>query len=104
MMNVSSEDKMKVLGVLYPRLFEALAGCTEDGEVTGDDVVDFFAMAIGALLDNDSNLTTPQQLRLGVATAAKRAEVWTKEFRKVQDATGTSWLSTVINEPAGEPH
>jgi hypothetical protein len=103
-MNVSSEDKMRVLGVLYPRLFEALAGCTEDGEVTGDDVVDFFAMAIGALLDNDSNLKTPRDLRLGADVVAKRTEVWAKEFRRVQDQSGVSWLSTVINPPAGELH
>jgi hypothetical protein len=96
-MNVTTEYKTQVLGMLYPQLFEALAGGAEDGNVTADDIMDFFGLGIAAVLDNDSHLKTESQLQHGVLTAALRIEQRTKEFRTMQNQAGVSWLSLKVS-------
>jgi hypothetical protein len=97
-MNVKTEYKAQVLGMLYPQLFDALARGAEGGEVTADDIIDFFGMGIAAILDNDSHLTTPRHLRIGADTAAVRIEERAMEFRAMQEAAGVSWLSLKLAE------
>ena len=65
--------------------------------MTADDIMDFFAIAIAALLDNDSNLTTPRHLlRIGAETAAKHIERRAKKFRAMQGQAGISWFSLAM--------
>ena len=95
-MNVTTDYKAQVLGILYPQLLSALAAGAQGGDVTGDDMVDFFALAIAAFIDHDTNLTTPKHLRLAADTAAIRIEQRAKEFRAMQRQAGISWLAVIL--------
>jgi len=95
-MKVPIDYKMQMMLTMMPTVFDALAGGAEDGDVTADDVVDFFAMSVAAIIDNDTRLKTPRDLRMGAETVAKRMEGWAKEFRKGQDETGVSWLTVAM--------
>ena len=97
-MNVKTDYKVQVLGMLYPQLFSALAAGAEDGDVTADDIIDFFGMGIAAILDNDSYLKTLRDLQHGATTAALRIEQRAKEFRAMQDQAGISWLSLKLEQ------
>lgn len=103
-MNVSTDYKAEVLGMLYPQLLSALAAGAKDGDVTGDDMVDFFALAIAAFIDHDTNLTTPKHLRLAADTAAIRIEQRAKEFRAMQKEAGISWLTLKLEQAGMAPN
>jgi hypothetical protein len=103
-MNVSTDYKAEVLGMLYPQLLAALAAGAEDGDVTGDDMVDFFALAIAAFIDHDTNLTTAKHLRLAADTAAIRIEQRAKEFREMQKEAGISWLTLKLEQAGMAPN
>ena len=96
-MNIETMDKVAVLKVVINPVMDQLAAMVPEGqEVSADDLVDFFSLGIAAILDNDSPLRTPRDLRLGSETAAKLIERRAKEFRAMQDQAGASWLSVAM--------
>lgn len=103
-MNVTTEYKAEVLGMLYPQLLSTLAAGAQGGDVTGDDMIDFFALAIAAFIDHDTNLTTAKHLRLAADTAAIRIEQRAKEFRAMQKEAGISWLTLKLEQAGMAPN
>jgi len=102
-MKVPSDYKLQILGVVLESLMPSLAAASDGAEVSADDVLGVFALGIAAVLDNDTNLRTPRDLRLGAETAAKLIERRAKEFRAMQEQAGMSWLSyTMMKAEAGD--
>lgn len=97
-MNVPTEYKSQMLTAMVPTVVMTLSGGAQGGEATADDIIDFFAMAIASVLDNDSYLTTPRHLRIGAETAAKHIERRAREFRAMQTAMGSSWFSLAMDQ------
>lgn len=95
-LNVPTEYKSQMLQAMVPTAVIMLAQGAEGGEATADDIIDFFAMAIASVIDNDSYLTTPRHLRIGAETAAKHIERRAREFRAMQTAMGTSWFELAM--------
>jgi hypothetical protein len=104
MMSVTTEYKAAVLGMLYPQLLSTLAAGAQGGDVTGDDMIDFFALAIAAFIDHDTNLTTAKHLRLAADTAAIHIERRAKEFRAMQKEAGISWLTLKLEQAGMAPN
>ena len=75
-----------------------------------DDVMDFYALAIGALLDADDHLHTEQDFHLGALTAANHIKSRAIQMRASHDAHGRSFYEAVtakideICEQSERPH
>lgn len=75
-----------------------------------DDVLDFYALAIGALLDADTHLATEEDFHLGALTAANRIKSRAIQMRASHDAHGRSFyevITTKIDEiisQSNHPH
>lgn len=97
-MNVPTEYKSTMLTSFVPAVCHTLVAGAENGDATADDIIDFFAMAIASVLDNDSHLTSPRHLRIAAETAAKHIERRAREFRAMQTAMGTSWFELAMQQ------
>jgi hypothetical protein len=84
----SYEDKLELVRKLVVQTADGLAEKAPDGQLTADDMVDVWAMTLGALVANDSNLKTPRDFRLASETIAGRINKHAKEFRNLQDEEG----------------
>src|SRR4051812_44258981 len=82
---VSFEDKVVLFRALLGQLADALASKSADNAFTADDYLDFLSLAAGAMLANDTNLTTPRAFRLGAEVFAKKVEGYAKGLRKAQE-------------------
>jgi hypothetical protein len=105
-MKVADDEKVLLYREAMPALMQHIAALAPDGELSADDLVDFFAMSIASILDNDSHLKTPQDLRKGAEVATKHIIRWTRWLREVQAETGISLLATTIGARASgeDPH
>ncbi|UYY57103.1 hypothetical protein [Sphingomonas sp. S2-65] len=84
----SYEDKFELVRKLVVQTADGLAEKAPGRKLTADDMVDVWAMALGALVANDSNLKTPRDFRLTAETVAAHINKHAKEFRKLQDEEG----------------
>lgn len=107
LMKIALEKKVAVLSSVMKPIMDLLAAELPEGDddLTGDDILDFFALGVAALIDNDSLLTTPRDLRLAVETARKHVDRHVKELRAAHDESGVSLLALML-EPAAPstPH
>jgi 20S proteasome alpha/beta subunit len=101
-MTVPADAKLQLLGSTMGLIMDSLASHTP-GELTADDILDFFAIGMAAVIDNDTHLTTPRDVRIASETAGKRVEQWTKELRKLQVEAGESFLSLAMKVPRTDP-
>ena len=99
-MNVPVEVKLAALQEIMKLVLDTLGGCAEGGDLTADDIIDFFAIGIASVIDNDTHLTTPSDLRKAAQVVTKTVEGRVKELRALQEQVGSSFLSLVI---AGTP-
>lgn len=100
-MNVPDDAKLAVLVTMFGPLFGKLAESAtvkgqEPPEVTADDIVDYLAMAIATVIENDSNLTTPRHVRLAVETTAKRITARVRDIREYREMHGQSLSSSIL--------
>ncbi|MGH6782482.1 MAG: hypothetical protein ACREB5_10310 [Sphingomonadaceae bacterium] len=92
----TSNDQVEILSVLMDPVMQALGNCSKDGEVSSDDILDLFALAIATVIDNDSHLKTPGDLRQGVATAAQRIEEHVRALRVAHELSGISTFTQLL--------
>lgn len=95
--NVSTEDKLSVLQAHVGQIMEQLGTMADGNDLTADDLVEFFAMGIAAVIDNDTNFKSPRDLRKASEAAAKVIEQRAKDFRALNDATGVSTLDILLS-------
>ncbi|MCK8458553.1 hypothetical protein [Sphingomonas faeni] len=67
-MKVDDQAKIDLFQEIMPIVIKYLAANSADQELIADDIIDFFALSIASVIQNDTNLTTPQQQRKGVET------------------------------------
>jgi len=56
------DDQVKIDPVqeIMPIVMQHLAANSPDEALIADDIIDFFALSIASVIQNDTNLTTPQ--------------------------------------------
>lgn len=96
-MKVPAAAKLDAMQEILLPVLDMLGKNAEDGDLTADDIIDFFAIGIAAVIDNDTNLTTPGDLRKAAQVATKMIEGRVKELRALQAQEGQSFLDLVIS-------
>lgn len=96
--NVPLDYKAKVMKAMWRPTMEALAGGAPDGQLSGDDLIEFFAFGIAMVLDNDTNLTNPRSVRLAIETAKTHVAKNVKTLAAVRERSGRSFLA-MVNDP-----
>ncbi len=99
-LNVTIDQKVEIMHVMFDPIMGALGAMSPENQVSADDLIDFFALGIAMILDNDTNLKTQQHIRLGAITATKMIDTRAKQLRESRDETGMSLLAIILEETA----
>ncbi len=94
LLSIDDDVKIGTLQVVMgtvEREFRAVAGRPPKA----DDVLDFYALAIGALLDADTHLQTDEDFQLGALTAASHIKSRAIQLRASHDAHGRSFYEAI---------
>jgi hypothetical protein len=97
-LTLSEQELMGTYSEFMPVVMDMLQSFHAAMPITGDDLYSFFGLCVGALIDNDSHLTTPRDIRLGAETSAVHAIGWAKRFREMRGDDGPSFLDYVMEE------
>jgi hypothetical protein len=109
LLSIDDDVKIRTLQMVMgtvEREFRAVAGRPPKA----DDVLDFYALAIGALLDADTRLRTEEDFHLGALTAATHIKSRAVQMRASHDAHGRSFYEVItskideIIEQSSRPH
>ncbi len=109
LLSIDDDVKIRTLQMVMgtvEREFRAAAGRPPKA----DDVLDFYALAIGALLDADTHLQTDEDFQLGALTAAGHIKSRALQMRASHDEHGRSFYEAVtakideIIEQSSRPH
>jgi|GEM_PF-3591085 len=109
LLSLDDDVKIRTLQMVMgtvEREFRAAAGKPPEA----DDVMDIYALAIGALLDADTHLKTEDDFHLGALTAANHIKSRAMQMRASHDAHGRSFYEAVtakideIFEQSARPH
>ena len=105
-MKIAADRKCEILGATINTIISALAGGIPEGEaVTADDAIDYFVMGIAAIMDNDTDLTTPLMRKKALKAIGQLLEKRHREFREFRTANnGIGWLATVFDSADGPTH
>jgi len=95
-MAVGIDAKVRLLAQLIDPLLAGLDAAAEMEEASGDDLFDFFALAMAALIDHDTRLVTAAELRFGVEGAGQRIGRHLAALRDVQARTGKSVFGCIV--------
>ena len=85
---------MGAFEALFPLINSVLQSYHRDTPITGDDFQSFFGLCVGAIIDNDTHLTTSQQVRLGAETAAYHSLQWAQRLRGCTQPRNLRFCST----------
>lgn len=96
--NVPLDYKARVMKAMWRPTMDALAGGTPDGQLTGDDLIEFFAFGLAMIIDNDTNLTNPRATRLAIETTKTHVARSVKTLAAVRERSGRSFLA-MVNDP-----
>ena len=70
-MKVDDQAKIDLFQEIMPTMMQYLAANSPDETLIADDIIDFFALSIASVIQNDTKLTTPRLQRKGVEAASK---------------------------------
>ena len=99
-MKVDDQAKIDLFQEILPIVMQYLATNSADGNLEADDIIDFFALGIASVLENDTNLSTPSQLRKGGEAAAKHITHWVRLLRLDHESRGFSLLAATVGAVA----
>jgi hypothetical protein len=100
--NVPLKAKADIMKAMWLPVMDALGGSANGGEITGDDLLEFFALGMAMVLDNDTNIVTPRDVRLSQEAAKSHVMRWMKVLREVRAGGGRSFLSRCTNPEPGD--
>ena len=80
---------------VYPQLVDALAKFYEDSEITGDDVVSFFALGIALIIDDQASMKSAGDRRGEVNAAKVLVSRWVDLLATIQKEEGISSLERI---------
>ena len=95
--NVSVEDKLAVLQAHFPAIMEELTNLAKGNDLTADDIIEFFALGIAAVIDNDTNFKSPREMRRAAEACAKLIDRRARDFRTLNEAAGFSSLEILLS-------
>lgn len=95
---LSEQELMGAFSVIYPLIYSVLQSYHPETPFTGDDLLSFFGLCSAAVIDNDSLLTTPRQVRLGAETAAVHSVQWAQRLRAMHSDDEPTFLQHVMEE------
>jgi hypothetical protein len=95
-MKVDDQAKIDLFQEIMPIVMQYLAANSADQELIADDIIDFFALSIASVIQNDTNLTTPQLQRKGVEAAGKHIAHWVRLLKLDHEQRGASLLAMTM--------
>ncbi len=101
-MKVDDQSKIDLFQEIMPIVMQYLAANSADQELIADDIIDFFALSIASVIQNDTNLTTPQLQRKGVEAAGKHISHWVRLLKLDHEQRGVSLLAVTMGAVASE--
>jgi hypothetical protein len=95
-MKVDDQAKIDLSQEIMPIVMQYLAANSPDEALVADDIIDFFALSIASVIQNDTNLTTPQLQRKGVEAAGKHIAHWVRLLKLEHEQRGASLLAMTM--------
>lgn len=99
-MKVDDQAKIDLFQEIMPIVMQYLAANSANQELIADDIIDFFALSIASVIQNDTNLTTPQLQRKGIEAAGKHISHWVQLLKLDHEQRGASLLAMTIGAVA----
>ncbi|WP_156348434.1 hypothetical protein [Sphingomonas sp. Leaf34] len=99
-MKVDDQAKIDLFQEIMPIVMQYLAANSANQELIADDIIDFFALSIASVIQNDTNLTTPQLQRKGVEAAGKHIAHWVRLLKLDHEQRGASLLAMTMGAVA----
>lgn len=101
-MKVDDQAKIDLFQEIMPIVMQYLAANSANQELIADDIIDFFALSIASVIQNDTNLTTPQLQRKGVEAAGKHITHWVRLLKLDHEQRGASLLAMTMGAVASD--
>jgi hypothetical protein len=101
-MKVDDQAKIDLFQEIMPIVMQYLAANSADGALIADDIIDFFALSIASVIQNDTNLATPQLQRKGVDAAGKHIAHWVRLLKLDNEQRGASLLAMTMGAVASD--
>jgi hypothetical protein len=101
-MKVEDQAKIDLFQEIMPIVMQYLAANSPDEALVADDIIDFFALSIASVIQNDTNLTTPQLQRKGIEAAGKHIAHWVRLLKLEHESRGASLLAMTIGAVASD--
>jgi hypothetical protein len=99
-MKVDDQAKIDLFQKIMPIVMQYLAANSPDQALVADDTIDFFALSIASVIQNDTNLTTPQLQRKGVEAAGRHIAHWVRLLKLDNQTRGASLLAMTMGAVA----
>ena len=101
-MKVDDQAKIDLFQEIMPIVMQYLAANSAGQALIADDIIDFFALSIASVIQNDTNLTTPQLQREGVEAAGKHIAHWVRLLKLDHEQRGASLLAMTMGAVASQ--
>ncbi|WP_167397770.1 hypothetical protein [Sphingomonas faeni] len=101
-MKVDDQAKIDLYQEIMPIVMQYLAANSTDDLLIADDIIDFFALSIASVIQNDTNLTTPLLQRKGVEAAGKHIAHWVRLLKLDHEQRGASLLAMTMGAVASD--
>jgi len=95
-MKVDDQAKIDLFQEIMPIVMQYLAANSPDEGLVADDIIDFFALSIASVIQNDTDLATPQLQRRGVEAAGKHIAHWVRLLKLDNHTRGASLLAMTM--------
>ena len=95
-MKVDDQAKIDLFQEIMPIVMQYLAANSADQELIADDIIDFFALSIASVIQNDTNLTTTLMQHQAVEAAGKHIVHWVRLLTLDQEQRGASLLAMTM--------
>lgn len=90
--NVSLKSKTDIMRELWLPLMGELSEASDGHDYTADDLLEFFALGMAMVLDNDTHIITPRDQRLALDTAKSHVTRWVRLLGEVQKGGAATFL------------
>ena len=101
-MKVDDQAKIDLFQEIMPIVMQYLAANSADQELIADDIIDFFALSIASVIQNDTNLTTTEMQHHVVEAAGKHIVHWVRLLTLDQEQRGASLLAMTMGAVASD--
>ncbi len=101
-MKVDDQAKIDLFQEIMPIVMQYLAANSADKALIADDIIDFFALSIASVIQNDTNLANPLLQRRGVEAAGKHITHWVRLLKLDHEQRGASLLAMTMGAVAAD--